>query len=150
MPPRLSELLERIRPAGAPGAPTEGEQQREEVDRAREIADIASTLTVFEEEADSAVAAAADHAAELRRDAERQARQIRSGVADRIAASRTAAVQGYEQRIEAEQAQVTEQIATEIARLKARAEVRIPPLVDAAMQTIWSIVPAEPRPKSRP
>jgi hypothetical protein len=37
---RLSELLERIRPAGTPGAPTEGELQRRDDRRAAEIKNI--------------------------------------------------------------------------------------------------------------
>jgi hypothetical protein len=48
MVPRLSELLERIRPTGAPGAPTEGEGQRHREQQAREVAALTDVLRSFE------------------------------------------------------------------------------------------------------
>ncbi len=85
MPLRLSELLERIRPSGTPGAPSEGQQQRIDADRAEELAELAEVLRQYEEEADALVAAANERASGRVQAAEREARQIRSGLADQVA-----------------------------------------------------------------
>lgn len=140
MPPRLSELLERIRPAGTPGAPTEGEEQRQQVDRAREVAGIAAVLAAFEQEADAVIAAATTRATKLVHDAEREARQIRAAVPDRMATARAAAVREHQRRDEAEQARLEAQIAAEVAHLESRAAERIPKLVAAASHAVWAIV----------
>lgn len=149
MPLRLSELLERIRPAGAPGAPTEGEEQREHFDRNQEIADIAAALDEFEAEAGLLVAAASAAATELGRNAERRAREIRATVPDRVATVQATAAQNHERRDQAEQSQVADQTRTEIARLETQAAALIPPLVATATDTIWAIVDFDAPPEDR-
>ena len=62
----LRELLERIRPAGTPGAPSEGDRQRQREDRAAEVADITTVLAEFEAEADAIGTAAESDAHRLR------------------------------------------------------------------------------------
>jgi hypothetical protein len=149
MPLRLSELLERIRPAGTPGAPTEGEQQREEYDRAHEIGEIAVVLAAFEAEADALIRSATTDAAELGRDAERQARQIRAAVPERIATVQAAAAERHEKQDEADQTHVTDQTVAEVARLKGQAASLIPSLVAATTRVVWAIVPDGALPKVR-
>ena len=150
MPPRLAELLERIRPAGAPGAPTEGERQREQYDQAREIADIAVLLAAFEEDANALITAATARATALSSDADRQARQIRAAVPDRVASAQSAAVRGFHEQHEAEQRQVEDRTSVEVARLKAQAASQIPSLVAAATEVVRSIVDVEPVTGDRP
>lgn len=145
MPPALSELLERIRPAGTPGAPSEGEQQREESDRVNEIAELAAALEAFEEEADAITSTATEQAAEVRRRADRQVRQIRAGLPDRVATVQAAATREHDERDQAMRDSVGVETAAEVARLEARAAALIPSLREAALQTIWSAVPAVPR-----
>lgn len=140
MPLSLSELLERIRPAGTPGAPTEGEEQRENFDRDFEIAEISSVLAAFEEEANALVAAATTRATEMGRDAERQAHQIRASVPDRIATVQAAAVSKYRMEDEVAQLQLKDQTAAEVTRLKSRADDLIPTLVGAATDAVWASV----------
>ncbi|MGB5759887.1 MAG: hypothetical protein WBM50_23440, partial [Acidimicrobiales bacterium] len=136
MPPGLSELLERIRPAGTPGAPSEGEQQREEFDRVNEIAELAAVLEAFEEEADAMTSAATEQAAAVRRDADRQARQIRAGVPDRIATVQAAATRAHDERDQAMRDSVGVETTAEVTRLETRAATLIPSLRDAALHTI--------------
>ncbi len=142
MPLRLSELLERIRPAGAPGAPSEGEQQRAASDRTREVADIADVLARFEEEADAVVADAAARADKIRRDAEAEVRQLRGAVPDRIAAVEASAPRGARERSESERAQVDAETAAEIARLENEAETKIPRLVAETTHLVLDTISA--------
>ena len=143
MPARLSELLERIRPAGTPGAPSEGEQQRLQFDHDHEIAEIVRILVEFEKEADAIVAAANDQAASLAGDAERQARQIRSGLPDQLAKAQVAVTHAHDERGTAEQRSIEAEKASAVLELNARAATLIPELQDAAMNIIWSIVPPD-------
>ena len=143
MPLRLSELLERIRPAGAPGAPTEGEQQREEFDRASEMAEIAAVLAGFEEEANERAAVANAEAAKPGRDAEREARRIRSAIPDRVATVQAAAAIGHGTQGRSEQTAVAEETAKELARLTIQGEALIPDLVAAATDIVWAMVKTE-------
>lgn len=144
MPLRLSELLERIRPAGSPGAPTEGEKRIGTPDHANELAEIASVLAVFEREAAALVDAATAMAAALARDAERQVRQIRSSVPDRIARAEAAAVRGHDQRFGVERRRMEAQTAGEVARLEAQGDELVPSLVVAAIDLIWVAADAQP------
>jgi len=140
VPLRLSELLERIRPAGTPGAPGEGEQQRERFDRSRETAEIAVALAAFEAEADAVIAAARMTATELGSDAERRAREIRSAVPGRIATVEASAAQSHEERDQAERTELADQTEAELVRLESRAAPLIPPLVAAATDAIWALI----------
>jgi hypothetical protein len=139
---RLSELLERIRPAGAPGAPGEGERLREEAVEARELAEIAAVLKVFEDEADKIVAAGQEQAGRIRQRAERQANQIRAGLPDRIATAQANATEESQHRGEAERSRLAEEVATEVARLETLSQEHVPRLVSAAVDAIWACLGA--------
>lgn len=146
---RLSELLERIRPAGTPGAPTEGEKQRDQLAQHREISDIAAALAAFDTEADALIAAASAEAAEIDRDAERKAREIRAAVPDRIAAIQAATARGHEKQDDAEQTQVVDQTGSEVARLTSQAAALTPRLVAAVTEAVWAIAELETPPEDR-
>jgi hypothetical protein len=138
MPLGLSELLERIRPAGAPGAPTEGERQRRRDDRASEIAGIAHVLASFEAESRTTVAAANAEGERLRRVGQARAAEARAGAPDRIAVGVVQAGERHQDLDRSDAARVRAEADREIACLQERAEADIPRLVDRAMQVIWS------------
>jgi cell division septum initiation protein DivIVA len=135
---QLSELLERLRPAGTPGAPTEGEQQRRHELREHEIATVSSTLRGFEAEAERVVAAGRAEADRLRRDGERRAQLVEAQLPDRIAVARGEAVQHDKERGDGEITTVKHDAERKIARIEADAESRVPQLADAVAATIWS------------
>jgi vacuolar-type H+-ATPase subunit H len=134
---RLSELLERLRPAGTPGAPTEGEQQRRHQLQEREIAAVTVVLRAFEQRADQMIAAGRAEAERRRRDGERRADLVRAQLPDRIAIARAEAVQQHDEQGESEIAEVEHGAQREIARIEADAETRVPQLADAVVATIW-------------
>jgi hypothetical protein len=141
VPRHLSELLERIRPAGAPGAPSEGDRQRDEFDRAHEVAGIASVLAGFEEEVGKLIGAANKEAEQIRVGADLRANQIRSSVPDRIAkgqaqAMRTHLRYGAEQRDSADH-----EVALELARRRGKAQRSTAPRRPAAIDSIGSMLP---------
>ena len=137
---RLSELLERIRPAGAPGASFEGEQQRRR-DEIEETADLAAVLERFEAEADAAEADAREQAEQIRERADRQAEQIRRGLADRRATARASGAREHERRGETELAQIADDTTREVDRLRARASVELERWVAEALDVIWGLIP---------
>ncbi len=141
---RLSELLERLRPSGTPGAPTEGEQQRRHEQQEHEIAALTMTLRGFEAEADQLLAAGHAEADRLRSEGEQRAHAIRAQLPDRIAIARAEAVQQDEQRGPSEITDVERDAEQEIARIGAVADTRIPQLADAVVATIWSTLVASP------
>jgi vacuolar-type H+-ATPase subunit H len=138
---RLSELLERIRPAGAPGALTEGERQRDRDHRAREIAPITIVLASFEAEADALVRTALAEADRLRSEGRRRAHEIRAEVPDRIAVAEASAAQTYEEYGRDEMTRLRSQAAQTIAQLHDRSEIEIPGVVAEVIEVIWSQVP---------
>ncbi len=135
---RLSELLERLRPSGTPGAPTEGEQQRQREMQEHEIAAVNATLRAFEAEAEQVVARGRSEAERLRHDGERQAQLVRAQLPDRIAIARAAAVRQDEEHGAGEVTDVERNAKRDIARIEAEAETRVPQLADAVVATIWS------------
>ena len=135
---RLSELLERIRPAGTPGAPTEGAQQHLRDLQDREIADINVLLREFEAEADQALAAAHEEAARLRSEGERQAHRLRAGLPDRVAVAQAAAAQRSTHRSGAELEEVVDNADRAVAQIRSQSTDRMPALVDAVVAMIWS------------
>ena len=142
---RLSELLERIRPAGTPGAPTEGESQRQ-LAAAEEIADIVRVLHRFEAEADGVVAATQETADRLREDAERRAQRVRADLHDRIAVASALGARPETQRSDSESAGITDATAREIDRLRAEGTAHIEHLVDVALAAIWRTLPSQAPP----
>lgn len=149
MPVRLSELLDRIRPAGSPGAPTEGEQQRRSSERAAEVEAIELLLATFEREADEVVAAAAEQADRIRRRADDAARRRRATVPDRIADAERETASQASQRSESLRERVESETEAEIARLLDQADHLIPTLVASATELIWDAAAAGPRHEDR-
>ena len=147
---RLSELLERIRPAGAPGAPTEGEFQHRPDRRAQEIATLAAVLASFEAEADGVVATARAEADRLRSEAQRRVHEIAGSLPDRVAVAEARAAQLLEERDQVEHERIRSEAVATISTLQTRAEVQIPALVEEAMAMIWSQVPSRPEAGSPP
>ncbi len=142
MAPRLSELLERIRPAGTPGAPTEGELQRRDARRAEETASVIEIVAGFEAEAEAAVAEARGIADRLLDDAHRRARMITGRLPDHLAVAEAEASQTREHRDEAETELLRAESDRAISTLRDRAEVELPRLVDEMIEVIWSEVPS--------
>lgn len=145
MPTRLSELLERIRPAGAPGAPSEGELQQHLDRRAGEIAAITDLLDGFEAEAGAVADEARARAERLEAQSERRVREIVSGLPDRVAVAEARAARHLEEADRAEIQGIGSAADATIAHLRARGEDRIPQLVDEAIATIWSQVVSDAR-----
>jgi vacuolar-type H+-ATPase subunit H len=137
---RLSELLERIRPAGTPGASSRGDDDGARAS-ADEIRKIAEALASFEAEADRQISEASDRASEIRQDAEREASHMLAGLPDRVATARASASQLPEQECEDELARIVDQTSRDLELLDARAASEMPRLVEAAMAVIWSALP---------
>jgi vacuolar-type H+-ATPase subunit H len=140
---RLSELLERIRPAGAPGAAAEGDEQHRRHILDAEVADIARVLAAFEQEADQLVADARKEADQLHQEGDRRAEQIRAGLADRVAVAQAAAIE--RQQTDSEHDSIVESTRRDAERLRADAAARLPELVDTVLRSIWSNLPSEGR-----
>ncbi len=143
MPVQLSELLERIRPTGAPGAPSEGERERLESGRIEEMAAIAVVLSAFEQEAGTLIAAANDQATRLHNDAEQREHEIHSGLPDQMAAAETAETEVTNTQTTHDQQAVRAASAEAIAVIQGRSNALISSLEKATMEAIWSIVPVE-------
>jgi vacuolar-type H+-ATPase subunit H len=134
----LSELLDRIRPAGAPGAPTEGEHLRDAGIEEREFADLAALIRTFEDEADAILNDARTEAAQRRRRAEERVRQINTGLPDRIAIARAEVTETSHRKGDEAREHLVADAGDRITRMLATADERIPRLVDAAIDVIWS------------
>ncbi len=137
---RLSELLERIRPAGAPGAPTEGERKRRRADRTGEIADLVALLESFEAAADAKVTAARAESDTIRAAGQQRARDIRSGLQDRLAIAHSQTLRDHAGHDRAEEARIRSDADIEIDGMQSRADADIPALVDKAIGVIWSSI----------
>jgi hypothetical protein len=135
---RLSELLERLRPAGTPGAPTESERQRQHELQEHEIAAVSTRLRAFEAEAEQLVAAGRAEADRLRRDGERHAQLVRAQLPDRVAIARANVSQQDEDDGDREIVDVERNAKRQIAQIEADADTRIPQVADAVVATIWS------------
>jgi cell division septum initiation protein DivIVA len=146
---RLSELLERIRPTGAPGGASESEQSREQL-TARETADVARALTAYAAEADLVLSRAHKHAQQIREESEQQSRHVRSDLSDRLAAAHVEGAALPTRRRDAELSRIDDEAEREIARLDAQAANRLPAMVDDAMALIWNAVEAENDPGGEP
>jgi hypothetical protein len=148
---RLSELLERIRPAGTPGAPTEGELQRRDDRRAAEIETIRAILTSFEAEADAIIATARNETDQVRSRGHSRAHETAAAVPDRIAVAEAEAAHLLEQRDRVETEQLHSQTEGTISQLRAQAEARTPLLVEEIMEVIWSqLLPPKTQSGPRP
>ncbi len=141
---RLSELLERIRPAGAPGAAAEGDEQHRRNILHAEIADITGVLDDFEREADQLVVTAHHEAEQIHRDGERRAEQIRASLPDRLAVARAAGTESNDS--DAEREAIAETTRRDAERLRFDAGTRIPTLAHTIVESIWAALPTETRP----
>ena len=141
---RLSELLERIRPAGAPGAAAEGDEQHRRSILHAEIADVDRVLDDFEREADQLVVTARHEAEQIRQDGERRAEQIRSSLADRLAVARAGGTESNDS--DAEREAIVETTRHDAERLRLDAGTRIPALADTIVESIWAALPTEAGP----
>jgi vacuolar-type H+-ATPase subunit H len=137
---RLSELLERIRPAGTPGAAAEGAPRDRQL-TADEVAELAGALAVLEREADQMLAAARVQAAKIIAEGERTARAVGADLPDRLAVARSEASRAHDAARDAETERIAADAVAEIARLRDRFAERAPVLVAAALDAVWSIAP---------
>lgn len=137
---RLSELLERIRPAGTPGPAAEGGELQRRAHLDDELADIARLLAGFEREADHIRETAHEEADGLRRNAEHRARQIRSGLPDRIAVARAQASESLDRARHTEQDEIAQQTERTLGRLRQNADERRAALVHEILDAIWSSI----------
>ena len=135
---RLSELLERIRPAGTPGPALEHGESRRRARLDQELADVAPLLADFERDADRLRDAAAAEADGLRRDAERRARQIRSGLPERIAVARAQTSEALDRASHDEQDEIAQETERTLSRLRRSADEGRAALVDEVVDTIWA------------
>jgi hypothetical protein len=144
----LRELLERIRPAGSPGAASEA-VARQELAALDEIAHIAQVVASYERQADEIVAQAHRQAGELRAEAERTAGRIRSGLPDRLAMATRPGPLPYVEDRETEQADIAEHARREIERRRAGAQAGAEALVARVIEAMWATTPATaPEPRS--
>ena len=141
---RLNDLLDRVRPAGAPGASAEGETQHAEDVAQRELAEVAVALAQVAVEAEEIVAAARADVAEIEQDANRRAQQIRAGRADRLARASASMPELSVGDGDDDPQRILDASRAEAERERARAKQEIPRLVVAAVDVIWSDVFAQP------
>lgn len=141
MASRLSELLDRIRPAGTPGAPSDVISQRRQA-TAGEIAELSMALSRFDDEADGIIADARVQADRARADAERRVEEIRADLPDRIAVAESSGLRSADDGIDDEVARVSAESEREIERLRSQAEPRLALLVDEAVSVVWALLPS--------
>ena len=146
MPSRLSDLLERIRPAGAPGAATEATTQRARA-AAEEIGAVTVVLAGFDEAARDVVAAARAEAVTIRAAAEHEARRIAAERPDRVAEASSAQVVPPAGAEDEEPARLAIEAQRRIAELRAATGARADPVVRDALAAVWGMVtPARAEP----
>ena len=143
---RLNDLLDRVRPAGAPGASAEGETHHAEDVAQRELTEVAAALDQFAVEAEEIVAAARADVVEIEQDAERRVQQIRAGRADRLARASTSVPERSDgdDDDDDDPQRILNASRAEVERERARAKQEIPRLANAAVEVIWSDVFAQP------
>lgn len=134
---RLSELLERIRPAGTPGAATES-ALRSATDE--EIAAVANVLGSFDEEVDHAIDVAQQRAAAVVADAERRARRIKGELPDRLAVASGESSGRFDSREEAECQRIATEAAEVVERRRRRAAAVRDDWADRIVASICSAV----------
>lgn len=141
---RLNDLLDRVRPAGAPGASAEGETRHADDVAQRELTEVAAALAQFAVEAEEIVAVARTEVTEIERNAQHRVQQIRAGRADRLARASAAVAERSPGAGDDDPAHILDTSRAEAESERARAKQEIPRLVDAAVEVIWSDVFAQP------
>lgn len=139
----LRELLERIRPAGTPGAPGEGERRQR--DRALELIEVTEILREFETEAEAVISAAEAEGRHRQDMAKVEARKISATLADRVAAASASVSSDDRRRTDAEVTAIRADGEREAERIRASGEAGVAAIVEAALREIWEQVGAEPR-----
>lgn len=134
---RLGDLLERIRPVGTPGAPTDAGPQRELV-AIEEIGELVTSLARIEAEADAVIATARARAESVRSEAEHAARRIRADLPDLVAVAKTAGVAPLDDATDGEIAQIAASAAVEIDALRAGSDLDA--IVSRVVDLIWQTV----------
>ncbi len=137
MASRLSELLDRIRPAGAPGAPTDAEPRREFA-ASEETARLVRLLECLESEADDVIAAADRDAATIRAEARQAADAVRSARAERVAVASAEVRDVRDRDADAASAAVDADAEARIAEL--RAAVDLDAVADRVVDVVWRTV----------
>jgi hypothetical protein len=135
VPLRLSDLLERIRPAGAPGASSEGESRRADAEL-EELGAVARALARLDAEADAVIEAARTEAAEVRAAGDERARRALAELPDRVAAAEAAP--GSDPG-DAELAGTVAGTERDLAQRRAAADAVFDDLVDRAVAAIWEL-----------
>lgn len=134
---RLSELLERIRPAGTPGSADSAESNVERA-AAVEIAAVATVLRRFDEKIDTELAEARSRSDAIRADGERRAALVRDGAVEQVAVAATAARESDRARVEDERRRVAATTSVEIERRRTSADAAREQLVDRVFTLIRS------------
>ena len=140
----IRELLERIRPAGTPGPPAEGERRRRSDARSAEIAEVVALLAEFEAEADAIVDAAETAGRRVQAEARARAARIAASTPDRVATAGAEVAARDEQGRDAEAATIRAQADQDAERLIERSKTTIPDVVGLAVQMIWDSVTVVP------
>lgn len=132
---RLSELLERIRPAGTPGSADSAESNLARA-LTDEIAPLVAVLRRYDDEVGAELDDARARADTIRADGERRAALIRDGVAERVAAAAASVCESDRTRVDDERRRVAEAARAEIERRRANAEAARERLADRVLETI--------------
>ena len=139
MASRLTELLDRIRPAGTPGAPSDPVPRHEQA-VAAELAGLATVLAGFDAEVDDILADARAEAERLRVEAERRAQQLRGDLPDRIAVAEATALDSTPEHDDPDGERFERECDEQVRRIRARASALAPELVERAIAVIWDDV----------
>lgn len=140
MASRLSELLERIRPAGTPGS-ADDRATRQAAGAAEELAALRAALDAAEAEADEVVTAAEHTAAAARAEAEERARSIRDQTPDRaarVAARAVAALEAPDPAL----ADLAREASHAVAALEARSDALADRRAREVVEDLWSLLDA--------
>jgi vacuolar-type H+-ATPase subunit H len=150
MTTRLSDILERLRPAGTPGAPSEGTQQREADHRQHETAAVATRLLAFEKEADAIVENARQRAEQIHTQAQTRVRQIDDELSDRVAIAGTSASQASSAHTATEHQRILAQAKIDVDGIQQGVEAKIAEVTLAATALVWASVSAPPTVQESP
>jgi hypothetical protein len=141
---RLSELLERIRPAGAPGAASEGEQQLRRENREKELADLIAALHHPEQAAADLLADTQQQVELLQTETSRSIAKQRADLPEQLAVQRTVTSGTADANLDDECDRILRQASEEADRINQQAAAGTPSLVTAALDSIWTTVLTAP------
>jgi hypothetical protein len=141
MASRLSELLERIRPAGTPGS-AEDRVARRAAGAAEELAALRAALDAAESDADEVVASAQATAATWQQQAELEAQTIRDGTADRAATEAARAAAEYDVA-DPELDRIRLRADDEVEALRAQSDDLSARLSQQVVADLWSLIESD-------